>query len=104
MTIADLKERFAKYPDTAIIEVYDPDLERNMPATGIMQQCEGRIVLYSDSMAADEQEEEEWLDDQEFDDICGPEHACQCPYCVCMDTVDIAGETCTSCRNGAHQG
>lgn len=44
------------------------------------------------------------FDDDQFDDDDWPESvACGCKYCRCPNDT-IAGETCSMCLGGAHQG
>ena len=41
-------------------------------------------------------EEQDWLDGNE-------EPYCGCKYCICLNKT-LAGETCSDCLHGAHQG
>jgi len=44
----------------------------------------------------DEDDDEEWDEDEKH-------YTCSCPYCFCTNDT-VAGEVCTDCLRGAHQG
>ncbi len=45
-------------------------------------------------------------DEEEYDAAMGlPDGPrCACPYCTCFNEVEYVGETCSDCRQHAHQG